>query len=329
MSSLRDRLVWVIPQGAEAGALGIVLGLTIVVAILLTGGQILQWRSLEAMAYQLPLLGLFSLAQMVPMLTGGIDLSVVSSANLCGIVAAYILKAGWGATGVWLAIGSGLFAALNVGILNGVLIARVGITPIIATLATMILIRGISLAVTRGTVLAGFPPEFLVLGSGSVIGIPVSTILVVCVSVGLRSLLTRTPFGVCVYLYGSNPIATHFSGVNTQRLLKRVYLCSSLLAGLAGLVMISRFNAAQADYGSSYLLLTVLVNVLGGVDPMGGAGSLGGVWAALITLQLIATAFNLVGLSAHLANAIWGGLLIGVLLLRAWLRGYPMTHLKP
>ncbi len=117
-------------------------------------------------------------------------------------------------------------------------------------------------------------------------------------------------------MLGSNPVATRFSGIDTRALLFRTYLISGLLSGLAGLVMISRFNAAQADFGVSFLLLTVLISVLGGVDPAGGVGTVLGLGIAVLILQLVATGFNLVGLSAHLANALWGAILLVVIIYR-------------
>lgn len=104
--------------------------------------------------------------------------------------------------------------------------------------------------------------------------------------------------------------------MNTRALTFRVYLISSLLAGVSGLVMIARFNAAQADYGGSFLLLTVLISVLGGVDPAGGVGTVLGVAIAVAILQVVATGFNLVGLSSHLANALWGIILLFVIAFR-------------
>ena len=123
-------------------------------------------------------------------------------------------------------------------------------------------------------------------------------------------LLNRTPFGNAVYMLGSNPDATRYSGVRTRRVTMKIYILSSLLAGVAALVMMSRFNSANASYGESYLLVTILAAVLGGIDPFGGFGKVGGLVLALIILQVISSAFNLLGLSQFLTLAIWGGLLI-------------------
>ncbi|MDQ7851032.1 MAG: ABC transporter permease [Armatimonadota bacterium] len=307
---------------AETAVLVLVLGVTLAFMTALTAGKLLRLESLEAMAFQIPLLGVLALAQMLPMLTGGIDLAVISTANLTGISTALILTRLPAPYATPLGIVVGLGGALVVGTANGVLAAMLGVSPLIGTLATMILVRGVALAITRGYVIAGFPQDFLFLGGGSLAGLPMPFVIFGLAAAAMAVLLNRTPFGVSEYMLGSNPVATLFSGVNTRALLLKTYLISGLLAGIAGLIMISRFNAAQADYGAGFLLLTVLIAVLGGVDPAGGVGTVLGLVIAVVILQLVATGFNLVGLSQHLANALWGVILILVIIFR---RALPRT----
>ena len=118
------------------------------------------------------------------------------------------------------------------------------------------------------------------------------------------------PLGNAIYMLGSNLEATRFSGVRTRRVTMKIYVLSSLLAGVAAVVMMSRFNSANASYGESYLLVTILAAVLGGIDPFGGFGKVSGLVLSLIILQVISSAFNLIGLSQFLTLAIWGVLLI-------------------
>ncbi len=113
----------------------------------------------------------------------------------------------------------------------------------------------------------------------------------------LALLLNRTPFGIAIYMIGSNERSMRFSGVDTRRVLLRVYVLSSLLCGVAALVMMSRFNSANAAYGESYQLITILAAVLGGVDPFGGFGRVMGLMLALIILQVISSGLNLLGLA--------------------------------
>jgi ribose/xylose/arabinose/galactoside ABC-type transport system permease subunit len=301
---------------AELTILGSVLVTVAALLTILTQGRLLAAGSVGAMAHQMPLLGVLTLAQMLPMLTGGIDLSIISTANFAGIVAAFLLTnvAGWYA--VPAAVLAALAAALCVGALNGFLVAMVGVSPIIATLGSMIFVKGFALAITKGYVVAGFPATFLVLGSGSLLGLPVPFLIFAACAATMAVVLLGTPFGVVEYMLGSNPIATRFSGIDTPGILFRTYVIAAVLSGVAGLLLISRFNAAQADYGSSFLLLTVLIAVLGGIDPAGGVGTVLGLVIAVMILQVVSTGFNLMGFSQHLANALWGMILVLVIVFR-------------
>lgn len=286
------------------------LGVLVVLISVLTQGRILHARSLQALAFQLPVLGLLVLAQLAPMLTGGIDLSLISTANLAGIQAALILTSFSGWYAVPLAIIAGLVTAVMVGIFNGAVVSGIRVPPFIVTLGTMILVRGIALSITKGRVIAGFPREFLFLGGNTLAGVPMPFLIFLACALFLAVLLKQTAFGISTYMLGSNLIATTFPGVKTSSSLLRTYVLSGSLAGVAGVIMASRFNAVQADFGGAYLLLTVLACVLGGVNPAGGFGKVSGVLIAIIILQITATGFTLLGLSAYLANALWGIILL-------------------
>ena len=300
---------------------GLFIGL-LVVAVAIFGGLSPErffsaetWRS---MAFQLPELGILTLAMMIPLISGGLNLAIIATSNLCGLVMAVILTQLLGpassplmVAGVMaLALLGGLGAALLAGLLSGSIVAGLRVHPILVTLGTMMLVKGISVAVTRGGVIGGFPPAILFLGNGTVLGVPVSLILFGGCAVTVGLLLRHTPFGVSVRMIGSNEPATRFSGVNTTRVLIGVYLASSALCWVAALVMIARFNSARAGYAESYLLVTILAAVLGGVDPFGGFGRVRNVVLALGLLQIISTGFNLLGFSPHLTEAIWGATMI-------------------
>jgi len=302
------------PRNFQSLILNTILVAFIFLMTILTKGKLLSLNSLSAIAFQIPLLGLLALAQMAPMLSGGIDLSIVSTANLSGIVMAMIMTKMSFSGNVLIAIVAGLIISALVGILNGFLISVVSVPAIIATLGTMIFIRGISLSITKGYVIAGFPKQFQFIGNGNILGIPVPFLIFVVSMILMIFLLNKTKYGLKLYMLGSNPIATLFSAVNNKTVVFRTHLLSSFFAGVASIVMISRFNAAQADYGESYLLLTVLACILGGISPSGGFGKVSGLFISVIVLQIIATGFNLLGFSSYLASALWGGILIFVIL---------------
>ena len=170
----------------------------------------------------------------------------------------------------------------------------------------------VALVLTHGEVLSGFPAPIVYIGNGSVAGVPVVMLIFIAVSALMALILNRTPFGQILHMLGSNEAATRYSGIDTRRMLVRVYVMSSLLAAVAGVVMMARFNSANAAYGESYLLVTILAAVLGGVSPSGGFGKVAGLILALVILQLISTAFNLLNFSQFLTLGIWGGTLIAV-----------------
>ncbi|MCD6123134.1 MAG: ABC transporter permease [Spirochaetales bacterium] len=298
------------------------MGFIFVLMSLLIPGQFLRIANLQSMAFQLPELGLLSLAMMITMLTGGIDLSIIATANLTGIVTALILKGsvlpGTEATVpgaiILLAVVTGLFTALIIGLINGLLVAVVNVSPILATLGTMTLVKGLAIVITKGYVISGLPNVIRFIGNGVIIGIPVGAILFTLCALLMALILNRTPFGFSVYMLGSNPTATYYSGINNKLVLIKTYLISSLYAGFAALIMISRFNSAKAGYGESYLLVTILVSVLGGTSATGGFGKVSGLVLALIILQFVSSGLNLLRISSFLTITIWGLIIIFVMI---------------
>lgn len=298
----------------------VMLGVFLLLGIL-SGRDFFQSANFQSMAFQLPELGILSLAMMVTMLTAGINLSIIASANISGIIAAMILTqfVSPEASGlnqaliVVLAVAAGLLVAVLIGLLNGLLIAQIGVSPILATLGTMILMNGFAIVLTKGYVISGFPESVRFIGNGVILGIPMPIIIFTICAAAMALFLNRTPTGVNIYLIGSNPIATFFSGVNNKSVLLKTYLISGLYAGIAAIIMISRFNSAKADYGESYLLMTVLASVLGGVSAAGGFGKVSGVVLALVILQLVSSGLNLLRVNNFLTIAIWGMILILVM----------------
>ena len=304
-------------HGGTVPMLSLVLLALVVVFGLLLGERIVGVGALQSMAFQLPELGILSLAMMVALLSGGLNLSIIATANLCALTMAWVLTTQvpgahgfmWGGWQV-LAVLAGVAVALSVGLINGFVIAYLGVSPILATLGTMTMCKGLSIGMTRGNVISGFPEPIVFLGNGTLAGVPVALLIFLALCVPVAVLLNKSPFGHKIYMIGSSEKATRYSGVDTKRVLLGVYVLSSLLAVVAALVMMARFNSANAAYGESYLLVTILAAVLGGVDPFGGFGKVGGLVMALILLQVISSAFNLLDFSPFLTVAIWGALIV-------------------
>jgi simple sugar transport system permease protein len=304
---------------ARVGLLGL-LAVLVVVFGLLEPGSFLTAATAQSMMFQLPELGLLALAMAIPLISGGLNLAIIATANQCALLMAWIMKmappdAGSGQVLAWvvLALLAGLVLCSVIGFFTGLLIATTGAHPILVTFGVMSVVDGISISLTRGSVISGFPEAFLLLGNATLAGIPVPFLVLAAVAVAVGLVLTRSAFGVSVHMIGSNPEATRYSGIDTQRVLVKVYVLSGVLCFVAACLMMARFNSASSGYAQSYLLITILAAVLGGIDPFGGFGRISGLMLALVVLQVIASGFNLLGFSQHLTLAIWGLTLVGVM----------------
>lgn len=280
----------------------------------------LTGRNLSSMAFQMPVLGLLTLAMMVPILSGGLNLAIIYTANLSGLTLAWVLISFGGAEAGFGAFLIGATAALAVGAtagaIMGAVVAYVGAHPILVSLAMMIFLRGLGEFLTRGGDISGFPEYMNTLGHGTVLGLPVPLLIFAAVAVIWHVMLNRTRHGFSVYMIGSNIQAAEYSGLHTKRTLTLIYAISGLLCAVAGILMAARFNSVRVGHGEALLLVTVLACFLGGVDPFGGFGRVLPVAVALMILQVLSSGLNLLGANQHLSTAVWGLFLIGVMALR-------------
>jgi simple sugar transport system permease protein len=302
--------------------------LTVLVLFGLTTPRFLSWPTFQSMAFQIPELGLLTLAMLIPILSGGLNLAVTFIANIAGLTMAWILQSFGGPEAGTLAFLLAVVAALGIGALigwlMGVIVAYTNAHPILVSLAFMIFLRGIGEYLTRGGDISGLPPFVATIGHGTVLGLPIPLILFALCALAWHILLTRTPLGFSVHMIGSNMEASRYSGVDTRRVLTLIYTLSGLMCAIAGIVMLARFNSVRVGHGEAYLLITVLACFLGGVDPFGGFGRTVSVVIALITLQVIATGLNLLGANQHLATGRWGAFLVAVMVVRwLWTRYRP------
>lgn len=300
-----------LPTDRNIRYLLVIMVAVIILMALSAGTTFFSLSNLQSMSSQMPLLGILALSMVVCMLTGGINLSIIATTNACALVMASIITQHPDNTLMLLvALATGLITAIVIGLANGILIAYIGVSPILATLGMMTLINGLNVLISGGSVISSFPAALLILGNGSVLGIPMPLILFSIFAIGLWAMLEHTPLGRTIYLIGSNEKASRFSGINTQKSLMWVYVVSSILCWVAALIMMAKFNSAKAGYGESYLLVAILASVLGGINPDGGFGRIIGVCLALIVLQTLESGLNLLGVSSYLTMALWGGILI-------------------
>jgi len=312
----------------DIGRLFLITVLVFVVMSVLQPALFPTRENLSSMAFQFPEFGLLSLGMMLTMLTGGIDLSIIGVADLSAILAVMVMHrlapdAQAAGPGVFVAIaagiGVGLAAAAVGGLVNGIVIAGMDIPPILATLGTGLIFTGIAKVLTGGAALLGFPEMASVIGNGAIpyFGIPVPLLIFVVAAAIVAFVLNRSAFGLRVYLLGTNPLAARFAGIDNFRVTVRVYVVSALLAAVAGLIIAIRANSAKADYGSSYLLLAVLISVLGGTNPYGGFGKVSGLVLAVLSLQFLSSGLNMLQVSNFAVSMTWGTLLLLVMVINA------------
>ena len=272
----------------------------------------------RTMAFQIPEFGFLALAMMLSNMVGGIDLSIIANANTVAIFTAYVLNGTWafgtqGGARVALAVLVALCTSLVFGLLNGLIIAKTSAPSLVATLGTMTLIQGVGMAITGGTSVGDIDPLFSSFGKAIFLGLPVIFWLFLIVALVLGLILSLTGFGRKLYLYGGNPVAARFSGFHNEKMSVLVFMLTAVLSGIAGLIILSRVNSAKVGYGDSYLLQTMIVCVIGGIDPNGGKGKVGGVVIAIILMQVMSSAFTIMSLSPYTKKLIWGIMLILVL----------------
>ncbi|HUX22237.1 MAG TPA: ABC transporter permease [Spirochaetia bacterium] len=295
--------------------------------------EFMSLRNLRNMGRQLPEYGLLALANMLAMITGGIDLSVVSITSLSGVVAASILSqystiALPAGVTILLAIVAALSVAAMCGAFNGILVAYAGIPAIIATLGTNGLFLGIAIIITKGHGIIGFPPAFEFFGNGRIAGVPTQFVIFIAVALLLGLLLNRTSQGFRMYMYGSNPLVSRFSGVNNEMVLIKTYIISAILAGIAAIIIISGVNSVRPGYGTDYLLLSVLIAILGGTDPTGGFGTVLGVSLAIFIVQALQSGLNILGFSPFFKKSSWGLLLLLIMVFHFYRSRYQLKKIS-
>ncbi len=280
--------------------------------------------TLQTMALQIPEVGILAIGVMLPMITGGIDLSMVGKANLAGIVAASFITstvteatpAGTQALISIAAIALALVVGAIAGFINGLIISNFNTPAIIVTLGTNYVYMGLAVVITQGKSIVGLTDVFNAIGQGFLFDvIPIQFLILIIVALAIWFLISRTPYGMKLFMTGSNAVAAEFSGINMKKLLCKTYTISGVLSAIAGCILFGRSNQANADYGTTYTLQAIMIAVLGGTDPNGGEGNVLGVLFAMLTMQFLATGMNFLQVTnvTYLKDIVWGAVLVIVM----------------
>lgn len=297
--------------------------LVINVAVLIGGaamsrGAFVDPYNLQSMAGQLPELGLLAIGVMLAMSAGngGIDLSGIALANLAGVTSAMLVSAYVSADDSPMLFTIAFAAAAIIvgllgGLFNGLLIAKLGLTPILCTLGTQLLFTGLAVALSGGpSVRVGSADPLMEIGSGLLLGVPISFLIFCAITLLIGATLKFSPFGIRLFLMGTNPKAARYAGFAQTRLLLTTYGLAGTLAGVAGVLIASRNVNVKWDYGQSYLLIAILITVMAGVKPEGGYGRMTCLFLSATALQLLSSMLNFADLSNFFRDCAWGLLLL-------------------
>ncbi|HEV7309212.1 ABC transporter permease [Ensifer sp.] len=317
----------------QLGFLSAVNVAVIVAGATLVGGSFVELYNFQSMASQVPELGFLALGVMLAMISGngGIDLSGIALANLAGVAAYFLLRDVISADDAplaftWSFVGVALAIGLVGGMLNGFLIAQLGLTPIITTLGTQLLFTGLAVVLTNGSALSlGYVEPLDDFGNATILSVPQCFALFLAVAFGIGIVLRYTPFGHRLLLLGNNAKAARYAGIAEKRILFVTYTLCGLLASVAGIVIAARTSSVKWDYGTSYVLIAILIAVMAGVRPEGGYGRVICVVLSATSLQMLSSLFNFMNISNFFRDLAWGVLLLVFVAtsgidVRAWFR---------
>ena len=259
----------------------------------------------------------FAMAMLI--VAGEIDLSVASIIALASTAMGLAMEAGVGVPGL---VGVGIVTGLACGAVNGVLVAGMGLPSIVVTIGTMSLFRGISYIVLGDKAFTGYPPEFAYFGQGYVVWVfSFELVLFAVMALVFWALLHRTNFGRSVYAIGNNPTAALFSGIRVDRVRFILFLLTGLMSGIAAVCLTSRLGSTRPSIATGWELEVVTMVVLGGVNILGGSGTIPGVVLAAFVMGLVTFGFGLLNVPGIVMSIFIGILLIGVIALpRLWAR---------
>lgn len=291
----------------EAGVLFGLIAIGAVFSVLTE--HFLTLNNLLTIALQTSVIGILAIAETYVIVTSGIDLSVGSVLAVSGVVCGKLLVSG---VPIPLAILAAMATGAALGMINGLVISKLGIAPFIATLGMMSIARGSAYVLTGAMPVSGLPEAFYFFGGGSIGIIPVPIIIMFTLAFIFGFILKRTEFGRFIYCLGSNESAANLSGINVAKVKVGVYACSGLLAGVAGIMMASRLVSAQSTAGLGYELDAIAAAIIGGTSPLGGAGK---VRETIIGAFIIGTLRN--GLNLMNVNAFWQQIAIGIVIIAA------------
>lgn len=267
----------------------------------------LQVSNMFNIARQITTLGIMAVGMTMVMIAGGIDLSVGYQVSLVNVVCAWLMVNNM----------SPLFAVLIsivmgtlIGCINGFIIVKTGVAPLIITLGVLNVLNGLSYIVTRGIPIFGFPRGFSFLGQGTIGQIPVSLFIVVAIFAIGAFVINKTSFGRYLYAIGSNEEATKLSGINTGKIKILAFALNGFLTAIGAILLLSRTNSGNSANGVGFEFNVITACVLGGVSANGGKGTIIGVLGGVLIIGILNNGLLLMNVNEYLQLVVKGVLML-------------------
>jgi len=287
--------------------------------VLSVGPSFLTAYNIEVILKQMSVVAVIACGQTLVMIVGAFDLSQATLAGLTAVVSAMLYANLDVAPPV--AIALGMLLGLGVGTLNGLFAAYFRLNPIVLTLASGIAISGVTYFISRGYPVTGLPSEFLYLGAGRILGVPVPIIVAIAIALGMHLMLTQTLFGRRILQVGGNEDAAKGLGLRINAVRTGVFAISGLMAAIGGIMILGRLGAATPQIGLGLLFPVVTAVIIGGTLLSGGAGTMIGTLFGATVMAMVTNAIVLHQVDIFLIDTFQGGLVLAALLVDQFRRG--------
>ncbi|HBI94454.1 MAG TPA: ABC transporter permease [Terrisporobacter glycolicus] len=286
---------------------GVLIGFVVLcIAISMATPAFLSKQNVLNLLRQSSIIGIISAGMTFVIISGNFDISVGAVAALSGVIVMRLATTG---TNLFLAIIAAIVVCAIIGLVNGIMVAKVNVPSLIATMAMVTIVRGILLMITGGYPITQTIPMLDSLGNGYFLGIPMPVIVFILVVIVSYIVLTQTKFGRHVYSIGGNQDASKLNGINVDSQKIKVFIINAVLAAIAGLVLTGRLGTASPVAGDSYDMDAIASVVIGGTSVSGGSGSVLKTIIGVLLMSVINNSFNLLGIDIFF-QYIFKGLII-------------------
>lgn len=290
--------------------------LAMVVVFSLTTERFMTTQNIMSILNLAAIIFIMSVGEMLVIITGGIDLSIANVMSLGGIVCTSMIKNGAHPA---VAVAATIAIGCMVGLINGIMTAKVGVVDFIATLAMQLVCHGVTYTWTGGyPINLGLPDGFLFLGQGTVFGIPFLIIISLVVFLLFYLLLHKCKFGSRLYAMGGNKEASRLSGINVDRVKISAFVISGTLGGIAGVLMAARLGSGQPTAGATYLNYVIGGAILGGTSPSGGVGKIYGTFMGVLIFQTITNGLTHLQVNTYIQEIVRGLIILIALSVNAY-----------